>query len=209
MQKVKIGLYYFLILVYVSGTIGMVLKPSFFLPYTPFTLVYTVFVFIIFQPIKNYKYVISFAVIALIGFLSEVIGVKTDWVFGQYHYGNSLGFKLLNVPIIISLNWALLVNASILIASKFSKHKLLLPLISATIATSLDFLMEQVAPNLNFWYFKGGFAGLHNYIGWFIICFTTTYFLSKHLIKGDKKIATTIIALQVLFFGVIYLFKHK
>jgi len=144
----------------------------------------------------------------LIGFLSEVIGVKTAFVFGNYHYGSNLGFKLLNVPIIISLNWALLVNASILVASKLSKHKLILPLISAIIATGLDVLMEQVAPNLNFWYFMGGFAGLHNYLGWFVICFTTTYFLSEHLIKGDKKIATTIIVLQVLFFGGIYLLKH-
>jgi len=207
MQKAKTGLYYFLILVYVSGAIGMVLKPSFFLPFTPYTLLYTVFVFLIFQPTKNFKYVLSFLLIALIGFASEVIGVKTGLIFGNYFYGNSLGCKLLEVPLIISLNWALLVNASMLVSTKISTHKLVLPFLTATLATGLDFLIEQVAPNLNFWFFKGGLAGLHNYLGWFIICFVTTFALQKQLIKGDKKIATTIIALQMLFFGIIYTFK--
>ena len=206
-QKIKTGLYYFLILVYVSGAIGMVLKPSFFLPFTPFTLFYTVFVFLLFQPLKNYKYVLSFLLIALIGFVSEVIGVKTGVVFGNYSYGYSLGYKVLQVPLIISLNWALIVNASVLVSSKLSTNKIVLPLLTATIATSLDFLIEQVAPKLNFWHFKSGLAGWHNYLAWFIICFVTTFIVNKQLIKGDKKIATTIIVLQVFFFGVIYLFK--
>jgi len=207
MQKVKTGLYYFLILVYVSGAIGMVLKPSFFLPFTPFTLLYTVFVFLVFQPINNYKYVLSFALIALIGYVSEVIGVKTGLVFGNYFYGNSLGYKVFSVPLIISLNWALLVNASVLVSTKISTNKIALSFFTATIATGLDFLIEQVAPHLHFWYFKGGTAGIHNYIGWFIICFVTSFALNKQLIKGDKKIAATIILLQVLFFGIIYIFK--
>jgi putative membrane protein len=207
MKKAKTGLYYFLILVYVSGTIGMCIKPSFFLPFTPYTLLYTVFTFLIFQPLKNFKYIISFLLIALIGYASEVIGVKTGLVFGNYHYGNNLGYKLLGVPLIISLNWALLVNVSVLVSSKIVSSPFLIALFSACIATVLDFLMEQVAPNLNFWYFNTGFARLHNYIGWFTICFITAYIFNKELIKGDKKIATTILVLQVLFFGVLILMK--
>ena len=37
--------------------------------------------------------------IVLIGFVIEVIGVKTGYVFGSYSYGDSLGFKILEVPV--------------------------------------------------------------------------------------------------------------
>ncbi|MDX2174596.1 MAG: carotenoid biosynthesis protein [Bacteroidota bacterium] len=207
MQKVKMGFYYFLILVYLSGVIGMCIRPSFFLPFTPYTLLYTVFVFLIFQPIQNSKYIISFLLIAVIGYASEVIGVKTGLVFGNYHYGNNLGYKLLDVPLIISLNWALLVNLSVLVSSRIVSTPFFIALFTAIIATSLDFLIEQVAPHLNFWYFNTGFAQLHNYLGWFAICFITAYIFNKELIKGNKKIGTTILVLQVLFFGVLILMK--
>lgn len=207
MQKAKQGLYYFLILLYTSGAIGMCINPSFFLPFTPYNLLYTVFVFLIFQPIKNSNYIISFLLIALIGYLSEVLGVKTGLIFGTYHYGNSLGYKVFEVPIIISLNWVLIVNISALTSSKFFSSPIIIALSSSSIATGLDYLIEQVAPHLNFWYFNTGFAQLHNYIGWFAICFITTLIFNKELVKGDKKIGATILVLQVLFFGVLNLVK--
>src|SRR5689334_23098853 len=36
---------------------------------------------------------------------AEVIGVATGAIFGAYSYGEVLGFKLLEVPLIIGLNW--------------------------------------------------------------------------------------------------------
>jgi putative membrane protein len=75
---------------------------------------------------------------------------------------------------------------------------------SAVIATGIDVLMEQLAPRLDFWYFAGGYAGIHNYIGWFSVSFVAAWLLQDHLKKGDKKMSLIILGLQVLFFGVIY-----
>lgn len=196
---------YFLILVYVSGAIGFVLKPDFFLPFTPFTLVYTSFVFLIYQPINNLKYVISFISVAIIGFVSEVIGVKTGLVFGEYSYGATLGYKFLEVPLTISLNWALLASACILIASYLSSHKVVVSIVSAILATSVDFLIEQVAPKLDFWRFKEGMPGWHNYLGWLGVSFIAALLFTPVLKTGNKRIALVIIALQILFFLYIYL----
>lgn len=204
MTKWRTYALYFLILVYVSGSIGFVYKPSFFLPFTPITLLLTSFVFLCYQPLKKKTFFFAFAGIALIGFVSEVIGVKTGLVFGNYYYGQALGIKLLGVPLTISINWALLVTASILVSTYIFKNKWMIAFSSAIIATSIDFLIEQLAPRLDFWYFSGGMAGLHNYIGWFLVSFLAALLFQHDLKSGDKKISLIILGLQLLFFGVIY-----
>jgi len=204
-MKYKKYLLYFLVLVYVSGAIGFVLQPDFFQPFTPYTLLLTCFVFLFFQPINSTNYLYSFALIALIGFTSEVIGVKTGYIFGNYHYGNALGIKILEVPLVISINWALLAACSVLTASYVTHSRWKLAILASVIATLTDLLIEQVAPVLDFWSFTDGKAGFHNYLGWFLISFVAAFLFGKVLIKGDKRVGLIILSLQLLFFGVIFL----
>lgn len=198
---------YFLILVYVSGTIGFIFNPSFFEPFTPYTLVLTALVFLIHQPITKASFILAFLSVALIGFVSEVIGVKTGLVFGAYYYGNSLGYLSLGVPLIIPINWALLVACGVLSVKGISSNKLINALLSAALITGLDFIIEKNAAELNLWYFNGSSPGLHNYLGWFIISFATSFFLQKQLLQGNVKPAKLILALQFLFFGTLYIAK--
>lgn len=198
---------YFLILVYVSGAIGFLFNPTFFAPFTPLTLAFTCFVFLIHQPLNNLNYTISFISLAFVGFVAEVIGVKTGVVFGNYYYGNALGYKVLGVPLVISLNWGLLINIGVLVATYFSKKPLLIATLAAFIITGVDLLIEQVASQMDYWHFSKGIAGIQNYIGWFIISFFTSWLLQKHLVKGDKKIALVFLLLQLFFFGLIYINK--
>jgi putative membrane protein len=199
---------YFLILVYVSGSIGFVLKPSFFAPFTPYTLLLTCTVFILHQPYSDYKFILAFIGIALLGYAFEVIGVRTGLVFGSYHYGKTLGYSYLNVPLVISLNWALVVSAGICLAKKYFNDKSIVLFLAAAITTSIDFLIEQVAPKLDFWRFNSGMPTIHNYIGWFVISFLCAFLFYKPLIKGKFAPALIVLALQVQFFGTIYLFKN-
>ncbi|WP_317899195.1 carotenoid biosynthesis protein [Aurantibacillus circumpalustris] len=200
-------LLYFLILVYVSGAIGLLIQPSFFIPFTPYTLSLTCIVFLIYQPLSKLNFVLGFLCIAIIGFASEVIGVKTGFVFGDYHYGSTLGYKLLGVPLVISLNWALLVTCGIILTKSLTSNKALNALCSAGLITVIDLLIEQLAPSLDFWHFKTGFAGIHNYLGWFIISFITSFLLQNYVGSGNKKTAYIILVLQVFFFGFMYLIK--
>jgi putative membrane protein len=202
---VKKYLLYFLILVYVSGAIGFLIKPSFFSPFTPYTLAFTCFVFLIHQPLNKFTYVLSFIALALIGFVTEVIGEKTGFIFGNYFYGNALGYKLFGIPIVISLNWALLINAGVLVGAYVSSKPIMIALLASFIITSVDLLIEQVAAKMDFWHFSGGLAGIHNYIGWFIVSFITSLLLQKNLVNANKKIALIILLLQIFFFGLIYI----
>lgn len=204
---VKKYLLYFLILVYVSGAIGFLFNPGFFAPFTPLTLAFTCFVFLIHQPLNNLNYTLSFIGLACVGFVAEVIGVKTGVVFGNYYYGNALGYKILGVPLVISLNWGLLINIGVLVATYLSNKPVLIATLAAFIITGVDLLIEQVASQMDYWHFSNGIAGIQNYIGWFIISFFTSWLLQKHLVKGDKKIALVFLLLQLFFFGLIYINK--
>lgn len=200
-------LLYFLILVYISGTIGFVLKPAFFLPFTPYTLLLTVCVFIIYQlPVKT-NYFLVFFTLAILSFILEVIGVKTGSIFGTYFYGSTLGYKLFEVPLIISLNWVMIVALAVLSSSLFFKNKLVVVFFAASLTTLTDLLIEQVAGQLDFWHFSNNLAGIHNYIGWFVISLFFSWVLYTHVNSGNKKVALLLLILQLFFFGIIYLFN--
>lgn len=189
---------------YAFGAPGFLLFPHFFKPFTPFTLLFTSFVFLIHQPYNKW-FMISFMAVCSIGFVAEVIGVKTGWVFGTYHYGNALGYKYAGVPLVISLNWALLAASSLIVAQRISKSPIAAACLAALLATGIDVIIEQVAPHLDFWYFKTGLAGWHNYLGWVCLSLGVGLIFHKPFAKGNYKIAACMLVLQVYFFGCLVL----
>jgi bisanhydrobacterioruberin hydratase len=207
-MKIKYKSYflYFLILVYVSGSIGFVINPGFFSPFTPYTLLLTCFVFLIHSPLPVRKFIFTFFSIALLGFIIEVIGVKTGLLFGNYSYGNGLGYKILGIPLVISINWALLICAGIITVSSIFANKLIVLGVTALLVTLIDLLIEQVAPKLDFWQFDGGLAGLHNYLGWIGVAFFTAYFFYPTIIKGNRTVSLIILILQIIFFASLFIF---
>jgi putative membrane protein len=206
LKKYKSFLLYFLILVYVSGSIGFIVNPLFFSPFTPYTLLLTCFVFLIHSPLNNKKFLFAFFSIAFLGFIIEVIGVKTGLVFGKYSYGEGLGLKLLEVPLIISINWAMLICAGIRIVSGIFANKIVSLFSAAVLVTLIDLLIEQVAPKLNFWQFESGLPGLHNYLGWIGVAFFISYFFYPTIIKGNRAVSLIILILQIIFFTSLFIF---
>lgn len=206
LKKYKSYLLYFLILVYVSGSIGFVVNPTFFSPFTPYTLLLTCLVFLINSPLADKKFLTAFFSIAFLGFIIEVIGVKTGLIFGKYTYGEGLGFKLLEVPLIISINWAILICAGIRIVNGIFANKITTLLVAALVVTLIDLLIEQVAPKLDFWQFEGALPGLHNYIGWIGVAFFTSYYFYPTIIKGNRNVSLIILILQIIFFTSLFIF---
>jgi putative membrane protein len=206
LKKYKSYLLYFLILVYVSGSIGFVVNPAFFSPFTPYTLLLSCFVFLIHSPLNDKKFLVAFFSIALLGFIIEVIGVKTGLIFGKYSYGDGLGLKLLEVPLIISINWALLICAGIRIVRSIFVNKITVLVVAALLVTIIDLLIEQVAPKLDFWQFESGLPGIHNYLGWIGVAFFISYFFYPIIIKANRKVSLIILILQIIFFTSLFIF---
>jgi len=105
----------FVLIFYLVGIIGFAIPFSrpVFQAITPLTLI-LVFTLLLFyqENIWKAKHILLFIFIYAASFFIEVYGVNTGKLFGEYIYGKTLGFKFFNTPVIIGLNWILLLYAA-------------------------------------------------------------------------------------------------
>ena len=195
-------------LMHASAFIGIKLGyADFFLPLSAINLWFISLLLIWYYPIRNKNEVLLFAAIAILGFAAEAIGVATGKVFGEYAYGRNLGFKILEVPVIIGVNWAVLSFTSSGIANRIPVNSIY---IKAAIASLLmlifDFFIEQSAPVFDFWEFELPEVPLQNYITWFVLAYIFNYAVLKLISDADAKICIHIYIVQILFFTLFYVF---
>lgn len=131
-----------------------------------------------------------------------MVGVSTGNLFGSYKYGNNLGPKLLDVPMIIGVNWVLLLYCCNVI---FRDQKILpAAFYSAICMVLLDFLMEQNVEKLGFWFWDNHVIPFQNYLSWFIISFVFTLIIRKLLKPEENKVAVIFYIVQIVFFAYCY-----
>ena len=146
---------------------------------------------------KHYK---PMVLIAMIGFVIEVVGVKTGILFGEYYYGSVLGFKVLEVPLIIGLNWLVLSLATHSIMRVFLNNRFSIICTASLLMVLLDLLIEPVAIKLGFWTWDSTFVPLQNYIMWFFSAFVMQYILIKFNSSIHYKLGLYVILSQLIFF---------
>jgi putative membrane protein len=207
MFKLKFNTIAFLMVcIYLVGVVGHLfidLKPL-FLWLTPFNLVLTLFIFLLLNAIKVKDFIVI-SIIFLIGFFVEVIGVKTGILFGSYQYGESLGFKWLEVPLVIGLNWVLLNLAGFGLTHKYIKNVILKSAIASLLIVWLDVLIEPVAIQIDYWSWAGDIIPFQNYLMWFGVSFVIQLLINYSNLKINFKSSLLIILLQVLFFTILNL----
>jgi bisanhydrobacterioruberin hydratase len=148
------------------------------------------------------KMAIVFAAIFAAGYLVELIGTQTGYLFGNYAYGNALGVKLLGVPVIIGMNWFAMTTASANAARLFRVPLWLQSGMAALLATLLDMLIEPVAVKYGFWSWENGHIPAFNYICWFIFSQLFAY-LYLGLSNERNQTATALFAVWFLFFALL------
>jgi len=193
-----------LVVFHLIGAIGLgidELKPL-FLSLTPFNLLLS-FVLLLWS-VNNFSLsflkVIIF--IYILAFFVEVVGVKTSILFGSYQYGHALGFKVLDTPLIIGINWLILLSATYSVSSYFIKHSLLKILLSSILMVLLDVLIEPVAISLNFWTWSDGLIPLKNYLMWMLLSLFMNWIYSFNAVKIGYKIGFGLLLSQILFFTI-------
>jgi len=167
---------------------------------TPLNLVVTAAAMAVFAKLDRRTVLFAFVVGAL-GYFVEVLGVWTGRVFGEYQYGDVLGFKLLNVPLLIGLNWSMLVFAVGVPLSRTALPVWAKVLIGSIAMVALDLLIEPVAIHLGFWNWEQPTVPLQNYVAWGLVSalFFTLFFLLP--LRRENPVARYVLAAQVLFFA--------
>lgn len=207
------------VLFHTIGLVGLLyFDKTFFLAATPFNLLLSFSLLIWTQKEKNLYFLLFFIACFFIGVAVEIIGINTGILFGDYTYGKVLGYKFKNVPLLIGVNWfiiiycsgviihTLLMKAINRIAADSGKTPAAMKALSiiidgATLAIFFDWLMEPVAVKLGYWVWNGdGSIPMLNYICWFVVSLLllTIFHFSKF--SKQNKFAVNLLLIQLMFF---------
>ena len=192
----------------ISGIIG-ILNPSttnWFLGLTYLNLLVT-FIILLLNLVDFKKiYFVAFAIPFILGFVTEALGVNYGLIFGNYAYGENLGYKVFGVPLIICVNWALLTAITADVAKYFTKNLWFSALIGAALMTGLDVIIEISAPRFDFWEFEGGVVPLQNYVGWLVTAFVAHIGYQYFKVKTNPLVSWHILLTLVIFFTIFIIF---
>jgi putative membrane protein len=198
-----------LAILHTVGLLGTVLFKLDLLALSPINLMISAALLFYFHQPKNTLFWIWVIGVFQAGYVLELLGVSTGRIFGQYFYGNNLGFKIAEVPIVIGLNWVMLCYVSMHVAEllfktawkKASIHPLIKTALSALLMLFVDVLIEHVAPQLDFWYWKNGTIPIQNYTAWYIFSFAFMYIYHQLALPLNNKVAPWLYVFQWLFFA--------
>jgi putative membrane protein len=206
------------------GLVGiLIFKSDFIIRSTPFNLLLSFVLLLWTQKEKKLAFWLFITAVFIIGFTAEVIGVNTGLLFGNYNYGNVLGTKWQQVPLLIGINWVIIIyccgiGVTILLLkiiqpatggiSQPSNTLKALSVITdgATLAVLFDWLMEPVAVKLNFWQWDGNNIPVYNYACWFFISILLLALFHLCRFNKQNKFAVNLLLIQFLFFLILRTF---
>jgi len=190
-----------LLVVHTAGIIGILSSHShFFLSLTPLSLVLSMSLLLL----NHKEYNNAFYTFLIIGFIAgyfiEVLGVKTGIIFGYYTYNDTLGPKLLQAPLVIGINWLMLVYCAGVVSNRINISIFFKSVVGAFMLVILDALIEPVANKFGFWTWTYDIIPAQNYIAWGIVSFALLYLFHSLKFNKDNKLASLLLIIQFLFF---------
>ncbi|MGQ7868155.1 carotenoid biosynthesis protein [Sunxiuqinia sp. sy24] len=186
---------------YLVGILGFSDEGTYplFVSLTALNLLMTAVVLLVFQQEWSMKVTLILAAVAGIGFVTELIGVNTGWLFGNYSYGRALGLKLMNTPLLIGINWLLLAYGVFVLFSKINL-RWYFPFLGALVMVLFDFIMEPVATALKMWSWQSDSIPLKNYVDWYLVSLMIFALMRAGRVSLKNHLAVWILGTQLVFF---------
>lgn len=183
------------------GIVGLSLPEyqDWFLQLTPVQLLSSLFILLFFHRGWNDAFPIYAAAAFWLGFGSEIIGIHTGYLFGDYVYGPTLGPKLWDVPIIIGVNWFIL-SYTTGVLFRTVPNDIYAAVLGALAMTAIDYIIEPVAVELDMWAWKWEEIPLSNYAGWFGVSFLIHLIYRKANFEKENPISAWLLMALILFF---------
>lgn len=197
-----------IIIFHLVGLVGFLIPAAqpYFIKLVPFHLL-LMFAVIVFSYNADIKRLLLFVSgVFLCGFLVEVLGVHTGKIFGSYYYGNTLGYKIAAVPLLMGVNWVILIFSIGQMMKSFKvRHSILASVIGAIFLVILDFFLEPVAMKFDYWHWDWHKIPVQNFVAWFIVSVILLKFYYALDLKQQKYVGTVMFASQLIFFVVLYM----
>jgi carotene biosynthesis associated membrane protein len=132
------------------------------------------------------------------GLLAEAVGVATGAPFGRYTYADSLGAKLLGVPVVIPLAWTMLAYPAFLAARRLVRGRVAVPLVGGIGLASWDLFLDPQMVAAGHWWWAypepalSGVPGIPvtNFAGWLAVSVAMMAILDRLLpaVRADDRL---------------------
>lgn len=198
-------------IVFYIGGLALYFAPfthNLFVLITPYTLVLVSIAVFSHHKEWNAKTITVLASVFILSFFSEVIGVATGELFGVYEYGKGLGLKIVDVPLIIGLNWTFLVYASNGIISKYTANNILIIVGASALMVVYDIFLEKAAPLMDMWMFSENNPPLNNYVMWFLLAVIFNGLFQFFKVNTNNIYASWLFFVQFVFFTILVIFEY-
>jgi putative membrane protein len=197
-----------IILFHIVGLVGLSIPSTrpLFLYIVPFHLLLMLAVVVLNHNYVDGRFLLFILIVFVLGFIAEWIGVHKHWLFGDYHYGKTLGFQLLDVPLIIGLNWFLLTYSTGVLMDRSRLKSMFFRIITgALLLVLLDVLIELIAMRLDYWHWANDVIPVKNYICWFFASAFMLMIFELFRFKKQSIVAPVLLLTEFVFFGLLYL----
>ena len=194
----------FLALLYAIGLLGLA-SPyrAQWLPLTPLLLLITAALLFQHHPVWSKSFVYFCAIAWLLSFLLEVLGVQTGHIFGTYRYGTHLGWCVGGVPLLIGLNWLMLVYAVGNMLAPLPSSSTLKSVLGAALLVVLDGLMEPVAWQVGFWAWDSTQVPWQNYATWYLLAGALLQLFYATHTPPHNPFGVVVYTILLTFFGIL------
>jgi uncharacterized membrane protein len=127
---------------------------------------------------------VFFVLSAIVSLTFEAVGVATGAIYGPYHYADSLGPKLFDVPLVVPAAWFMVIYPGYAMANYLADGHVVsrprpglprllgLTMLSAMLMTAWDLAVDpqMVMYGHWVWHVEGAYFGIpaQNYVGWLV-----------------------------------------
>lgn len=195
-----------IVIFYAVGVAGFMIPWSrdIFVTATPFALLLSILLLALYHVRYTRKSIVVFIVIAVLGYIIEAVGVNTGIIFGNYRYGNALGYKVFDTPLLIALNWLFLTYTAASVADAITRKPFIQLFIVPTIMLVYDLILERLAPLMDMWSWSESVVPARNYIAWWIIGFMFIGLIRVSDIETKNPLSVVLFISQFAFFITLY-----
>ncbi|MCF8225816.1 MAG: carotenoid biosynthesis protein [Bacteroidales bacterium] len=192
----------YLAIFYAVGVAGLIIPATrdLFIKLVPLNLLLNITLLFIYHGRLDYGFAWKALVIFFAGIIVEMVGVNTGLIFGSYEYGATLGPEIFHTPVMIGVNWLMLVYSSLVITSRYFDKRYYRVLFAAIAMVIYDFALEPAAIDMDMWDW-GGPVPMQNYLAWLVISFLLIWFADfTGFVNRKNKIAVPLFFVQLVFF---------
>jgi putative membrane protein len=140
------------------------------------------------------------AICGVFGWSIECLGVYTGFPFGDYHYHETLGLQLFNIPLMTGVIWWLTCFGASAVATEIADSTYSRVLLAALLMVVFDLPVEHVSGKMGMWHWESGFAPIQNYLGWFACGIILQYLLQILTVQKRNFVAIAYFITAFIFF---------